>query len=174
MGKGPENVFMSCVVGGVYQEFKLEEGVREELSIYLKNIQNGNSIDNVSLKKRKVLRNLIEGEYLALSEFYDEKEERENTYLKEILSKLSIKRFFQIQISQVPEWFYYLGKYAKNGSRQEYLEQETLFHKGLENTEYLEKMGIMLIENQFVSIEENKTKVIDHSVVYVKTSKKIS
>lgn len=77
-------------------------------------------------------------------------------------------------MSQVPEWFYYLGKYAKNGSRQEYLEQETLFHKGLENTEYLEKMGIKLIENQFVSIEENKTKVIDHSVVYVKNSKKIS
>lgn len=174
MGKEPENVFMSCVVGGMYQELKLKKGVREELSIYLKTAQSGNRVDSKALKQRKLLHSLIKGEYLSLREFYDDTDEKGNADLKEILSKLSIERFFQIQMSQVPEWFYYLGKYAKRGSSEEYKLQEKMVHEGLENTEYLEKMGIKLLDDRFVSMENSKTGVIDKPVVYVKTSKKIS
>lgn len=168
------NVFMSCVVGGMYQEFTLEEGTIEELSIYLKNMQKKNNKDGIFLKQIKLFRSLIKGEYLSLEEFYNEEREKENDYLKEILVKLPIKRFFQIQMSQVPEWFYYLGKYAKNGSKKDYLKQEKLFHEGLKNTEYLNKMGIKVVDNQFVCTEDDKTQVIEKPTIYVKTSKKIS
>ncbi len=174
MEKVQGNVFMSCVVGGMYQEFKLEEGAIEELSIYLKNMQKKNSKDGIFLKQIKVLRSLIKGEYLSLEEFYNEEKEIENNYLKEILTKLPIKRFFQLQMSQVPEWFYHLGKYARTGFKEEYLKQEKMFHEGLKNTDYLNKMGIEVVDNQFVCTEDDKTQVIEKPAIYVKNSKKIS
>ncbi len=160
MEKVQGNVFMSCVVGGMYQEFKLEEGAIEELSIHLKNMQKKNSKDGIFLKRIKVLRSLIKGEYLSLEEFYNEEKEIENNYLKEILTKLPIKRFFQLQMSQVPEWFYHLGKYARTGFKEDYLKQE--------------KMGIKIVDNQFVCTENDKTQVIEKPAIYVKNSKKIS
>lgn len=174
MEKGLEKVFMSCVVDDMYLELKLKEGVKEALSSCLKTVQSGNRVDSKALKQRKLLRSLIKGEYLALKEFYDDTDEKENAYLKEILSKLSIERFFQMQMSRIPELFYCLGKYAKRGDSKGYKLQEEMFRKGLENTKYLEKMGIKLLGDRFVSIENNKTEVIDKPVVYVKTSKKIS
>ncbi len=179
MEKVQSNVFMSCVIGGMYQEFKLEEEAFEKLSICLKNVQGKNmrnrtDNDSSSLKQVKLLRSLIREEYLSLASFYNEVDEEENNYLKEVLSILSMKRFFQIQMSQVSEWFYYLGKYAKRGSLQDYKLQEKMFYEGLKNTEYLSKLGLQVIDDQFVCTEEKQMPAMDKPVLFVKKAKRIS
>lgn len=183
MRKMESKVFMSCIEGDVYKEFTLDEATIHEVIVYLENgvkdrgiftQKDMNNEEICSLKRTKLMHILTTGKYLSLAEFYSLKDPTFNVLLKKVLSQLKMKPFFQIGMEQVNDWFYCMNRCARCGSVNDYLLQEKLFADGIKNTEYLRKLQMKIVNNQFICAENTDKQNTEKSVMYVKKEKRIS
>lgn len=115
--------------------------------------------DVTYLKQAKLLYTISSGGYLNLEEFYDSEDSKVNAFLRKVLSKLNLTSSFEMKTEDIQDFFYSMARYARSGRGEEYKRQDELVSNGIKNTEYLEKLGIEIKENQFVIHENTKEEI---------------
>lgn len=176
MAQKTNDVFMSCIVDDVYKELSITTEERKRIASYLKANSSASNVgkkeDIPYLKCMKLLYTVTSGNYLDLEEFYDEDDVYFTSFLKEILSKITIKTTFEMEIKGIHDWFYSMGRRARSGRTEEYQRQDQLVSHGIKNTEYLNQLGIKMDDNRFII--QQSASIIDQEdrKLFVKSGKK--
>jgi hypothetical protein len=146
-----DNIFFSCIIDNTYKEFKIDSNLNK------KNIRKFIIESNHNLIK--ILKIIESGEYLNLKELIDKENIKLYSDLKDILLKLEVSLYFEMNIKDINNWFKAISKYACNGHIEEYTKQENLYLLGVSNTKYLNKIGVSIEDNHFVLKDKNNEKV---------------
>jgi hypothetical protein len=159
MNNQKNSVFFSCVVDGVYIEFKINDD--EEVIMPIKREQFYNykyaSIcteeeRKFTFKKLIVLKDMLRNRYLDIHAFMQDEDLAFKEWLKQLLTKSKMIATFSINVEDVPHYFQAMREYAiKNNMLDEYEEQILLYTKGLKNTAALTEENINIKNGSFIT-----------------------
>ena len=177
MKKKNNSVFFSCVLDGMYTEFKIEENSFEKISesfkreVYYNNryasIYTDEEMTRAGMREI-FFKNVLEGKYLNLGTLKEENDEIFKQWVREFLADVKLEKTFSLSAKDIPAYFRAMrscGLVENNRSLCE--AQMKLYEDGCQNTEALKENGIILKNDSF-ELKEMPQNKQEKAVVYEK------
>ncbi len=176
MKKKNNSVFFSCVLEGIYTEFKIEEKSLNRVNELLKReVYFNNRYASIFTQeemsrakmREKFLKNVLDGQYLNLITLRGD-DEIFKQWVTDFLSNIKLEKVFALKVDSIPSYFKAMrmcGKLSENGTICE--NQMKLYVYGCKNTEVLEESYIILEDDSF-SVKDELSIKQSKEVVYQK------